>query len=125
VHTIFLPWNFHPGRDEKWYARVAKALPEFDRAEQYPLTPADAFLGTAGCWFDSEALSWYGENIRKPEYRFQFGVDADGKKASIQKRKDGWIKLFDHPIEKREYGIAIDVATGRGLDYSVMYVIDL
>ncbi|TFG36599.1 MAG: hypothetical protein E4H44_06535, partial [Candidatus Aminicenantes bacterium] len=78
VHTIFLPWNLHPGRDASWYARVAKALPEADRAEQYPLTPADAFLGTAGCWFDTEALTWYGERVRKPEYRFQFATNADG-----------------------------------------------
>jgi hypothetical protein len=125
VHTIFLPWNYHPGRDEDWYRRVAKALPEADRAEQYPLTPADAFLGTAGCWFDTEALTWYGEHIRKPEYRFNFVSNEDGSKAVIAKRKDGWIKLWDHPIEGRSYGLSIDVATGRGKDYTVMYVIDL
>jgi hypothetical protein len=125
VHTIFLPWNFHPGRDEKWYKRVAKALPEADRAEQYPLTPADAFLGTAGCWFDTEALSWYGENLRTPEFRFNFAVSDDGKKATIAKRKDGWVRLYDYPIKERDYGISIDVATGRGTDYTVMYVIDL
>jgi hypothetical protein len=125
VHTIFLPWNYHPNRDENWYARVAKALPEFDRAEQYPLTPADAFLGTAGCWFDSEALSWYAQKTRKPEFRFQFQVDEDGKKAKVVRRKDGWIHLYDHPVKDRSYGLAIDVATGRGKDYTSMFVIDL
>jgi len=125
VHTIFLPWNYHPRRDENWYARVAKALPEFDRAEQYPLTPADAFLGTAGCWFDSEALSWYAAKTRKPEYRFRFHVETDGKKASVVRSKDGWIHLFDQPIQGREYALSIDVATGRGKDYTCMYVIDL
>jgi hypothetical protein len=125
VHTIFLPWNYHPDRDANWYARVAKALPEADRAEQYPLTPADAFLGTAGCWFDTEALTFYGEKVRQPEFRFQFMVSVDGKKATIARKKDGWIKLFDLPIEGREYAISADVATGRGLDYSCAYVIDL
>jgi len=124
VHTIFLPWNRHPARDEKWYARVAKALPEADRAEQYPLTPADAFLGTAGCWFDIEALSFYGENLRTPEFRFNFVVASDGKKAVVSKRKDGWIKLWTHPVQGREYGIGADIATGRGMDYSCAYVID-
>lgn len=125
VHTIFLPWNFHPNRDANWYMRVAKALPEADRAEQYPLTPADAFLGTAGCWFDTEALTYYGENPRKPEYRFRFHVETDGKKASVVRSKDGWIKLFCQPIQGREYALAADIATGRGTDYSCGYVIDL
>jgi hypothetical protein len=120
VHTVFLPWNLHPGRDKAWYARISKTLSEFDRAEQYPLTPADAFLGTAGCWFDTEALSWYGED-REPaqaQYRFQFHVETDGKKATVSKRKDGWIRLYDLPIKDRSYGISVDIATGRGLDYS-------
>jgi len=125
VHTIFLPWNFHPKRDARWYSRVAKALPEADRAEQYPLTPADAFLGTAGCWFDTEALSHYGENLRDPEFRFNFQVSEDGRKATISKRKDGWVKLWDYPVEKRDYAIGADIATGRGTDYSCAYVIDL
>lgn len=125
VHTIFLPWNYHPNRDEAWYARVAKALPEADRAEQYPLTPADAFLGTAGCWFDTESLTFYGERVRQPEFRFQFQVSADGSKATVVRRKDGWIRLYDWPVDGREYGISADVATGRGTDYSCAYVIDL
>lgn len=125
VHTIFLPWNYHPDRDEKWYQRIAKALPEADRAEQYPLTPADAFLGTAGCWFDIESLTHYGENIKAPEFRFSFMVNEDGKKAIVARKKDGWIRLYQHPVEKREYAIGADIATGRGTDYSCAYVIDL
>jgi hypothetical protein len=125
VHTIFLPWNYHPGRDSAWYARVAKALPEFDRAEQYPLNPADAFMGTAGCWFDTEALSWYAENVRQPQFRFQFQASADGAKASVVRRSDGWVRLYDHPVEGREYAIPADVATGRGRDFSCAYVVDL
>ena len=30
-------------------------------SEQYPLNAAEAFLGTAGCWFDVEALDRYAE----------------------------------------------------------------
>lgn len=125
VHTLFLPWDRHPGRDSDWYARVAKTLPDADRAEQYPLTPADAFLGTAGCWFSTEALTHYGEHPRAPEFRFQFRVDEDGKKAKVQKRSDGWIRLYDYPVAGRDYALVADVATGRGLDYSCAYVIDL
>ena len=83
VHTLFLPWNSHPDRDAGWYARVAKTLPEHDRAEQYPLTPADAFLGTAGCWFDIEALTEYGEKVQ--EARVPLPVRASTRTAGGQR----------------------------------------
>jgi hypothetical protein len=61
INIQFLPWSLHPDRDEDWYANVAKALPPHDRAEQYPLTPEDAFINTGECWFDLEALAWYSQ----------------------------------------------------------------
>jgi len=125
IHTIFLAWNLHPGRDKDWYARVAKALPEHDRAEQYPLNAADAFLGTAGCWFDMDSLVWYADNVRQPEYRFDFVVDESGGSAQVARRKNGKIHVFTKPVDGRAYAIGADVATGRGTDYSSADVVDL
>jgi hypothetical protein len=125
VHTIFLPWNLHPERDEGWYERIARALPEHDRAEQYPLNPADAFLGTAGCWFDTEALQWYSERVRKPKYRFDFKADENGGRAQIIKSKAGQIRLYDKPEKDKQYCLSADIATGRGTDYSSATVLDL
>jgi hypothetical protein len=125
VTASFLPWTNHPRRDEAWYDRVARALSEHDRAEQYPLTPADAFMGTAGCWFDTEALAEYAASAPEPKYRFQWATDETGAKATLTKRKDGWIKLWHPPEENHEYAIAVDAATGRGEDYTCFYVIDL
>jgi len=125
IHTIFLPWNLHPDRDRSWYERVARALPEHDRAEQYPLNPADAFLGTAGCWFDTEALQWYAERTRKPLYRFDFKTNEEGNRAEIVKTPTGHIRLYDKPEKDKQYALSADVATGRGKDYSSATVIDL
>jgi len=125
VHTIFLPWNLHPRRNADWYDLVAKRLAEHERAEQYPLNPADAFLGTAGCWFDMEALQWYAERTREPKFRFDFKVAEDGSKAEIAKQQKGMIRLYDKPEKDKQYALSADVATGRGTDYSSATVIDL
>jgi hypothetical protein len=127
VHTIFLPWNLHPGRDEDWYDRIARTLPEHDRAEQYPLTPADAFMGTAGCWFDMDALTWYGQHPRMPKYHMRFVVDVTGRSAIRQQigDKQGIVAVWDEPEEGHAYAISTDIATGRGQDYSCAHVIDL
>ena len=126
IDVQFLPWSLHPDRDETWYERNARALPSVDRAEQFPRTPDDAFINTGECWFDLEALAWYSqEAVLEPLHRMRFIVDETGNKAKIHKTALGWIRVYAEPEAGKEYAIGADVATGRGLDYSCAYVIDL
>jgi Terminase large subunit, T4likevirus-type, N-terminal len=125
IETQFLGWDLHPERDEGWYERNAKALPAHDRAEQFPRDPRDAFIHTGECWFDIEALGWYEDNPLKVQRRIRFIPDSSGGKAKIHDDQKGWIRVFSKPDPERDYAIGADVATGRGLDYSCAYVIDL
>lgn len=126
IITEFLPWSLHPDRDEAWYATNARALPAHDRAEQFPRSPEDAFINTGECWFDLEALAWYSENAPlEEEGRYRFIPDPTGKKARLVSTGQGSLHVYERPKPERHYAIGADVATGRGLDYSVGYVIDL
>jgi len=126
IDVQFLPWDLHPDRDEHWYATNAQALPATDRAEQFPRTPEDAFINTGQCWFDLEALAWYAENAPLGElYRMRFIPDATGAKAKIHQAEQGLIRVYARPDPNHDYAIGADVATGRGLDYSCAYVVDL
>ena len=126
INVQFLPWSLHPDRDENWYANVAKALPAHDRAEQYPRSPEDAFINTGECWFDLEALAWYSEHAPlEPARRITFKVDETGAKAKVHSSDLGWLRIYKEPNKERDYAIGADVATGRGLDYSCAFVIDL
>jgi Terminase large subunit, T4likevirus-type, N-terminal len=125
IDARFLGADFHPGRDKAWFERMRKRLSPADMAEQYPLNAAEAFLGTSGCWFDVDALGRYAEKLRETEYRFNFIPDESGAKAVMAKRSDGWIGVYDKPDKTREYAVYADVATGRGLDFTAAYVIDL
>ena len=105
--------------------RNARALPAHDRAEQFPRSPEDAFINTGECWFDVEALAWYDEHAPlEPAYRMRFFPDPKGRKASIHRasRAGSGVRA---PDKERSYAIGADVATGRGLDYSCAFVIDL
>jgi hypothetical protein len=122
----FLAWDLHPDRDEHWYQTHARALPSADRAEQFPRNPEDAFINTGECWFDLEALAWYSENAWLPEEkRMRFIVNESGAKAKTHYSERGWIRVYAKPDPEHDYAIGADVATGRGLDYSCAYVIDL
>jgi len=122
----FLSWDLHPDRDEDWYETNARSLPALDRAEQFPRSPEDAFISTGACWFDLEALAWYSENAPLGELRrFKFVPDETGGKAKIHAGAQYPIRQYAKPDPDHDYAIGADVATGRGLDYSCAYVIDL
>jgi hypothetical protein len=122
----FLAWDLHPDRDEDWYATHARALPSADRAEQFPRTPEDAFINTGECWFDLEALAWYSEHhVLAEDKRMRFIVNETGAKAKVHYQERGPVRVYEKPEPGHDYAIGADVATGRGLDYSCAYVIDL
>jgi hypothetical protein len=127
IEARFLPWDLHPDRDEAWYAKNARALPAADRGEQFPRNPEEAFILTGQCWFDLEALAWYGEPERLlgEEGRMRFFVNESGARAKIVWQERGWVRVYAKPEPEHDYAIAADVATGRGFDYSCAYVIDL
>lgn len=122
----FLPWWLHPDRDENWYENdpEVRGLRWYERAEQYPADPDEAFTLTNQIYFDRDALHWYRHNAAKqPLYKAHF-ERTDPRSAKL-KKGDGAISVYEEPREDREYAIGADVATGRGRDYSAAYVIDL
>lgn len=125
LHKRFLAWDLHPGRDETWYRTHAAALPPADRGEQYPRNEDEAFILTGRPYFDLEALAWYGAEAKKqPLYRFDF--EPTGRAQARRKEWDqGHVRVYEEPSETGSYAIGADVATGRGADFSVAYVVDL
>lgn len=123
----FLPWWLHPDRDADWYESdpEVRGLRWYERAEQYPSDPDEAFTLTNQIYFDRDALHWYRHNAsRLPLYRCTFDK-VSPRSAKLAKDDAGAISVYEEPCEDREYAIGADVATGRGRDYSAAYVIDL
>lgn len=77
------------------------------------------------CFFDTDVLAEYEQAAPSPLYRFDFVPEGFGGAARRRAHDYGHIRVFAEPIEGRSYAIGADVATGRGLDFSCAYVIDL
>jgi hypothetical protein len=125
----FLSWQAHPDRDQDWYdtSPEIQGLAPHERAEQYPSNPHEAFMFSNSLYFDKAALLWYAENaVKEPEFTGRF-VRSGGKGKAEFRRSDSdrLVSVFQKPVEGREYVLAADVASGRGLDYSAAYVLDL
>jgi hypothetical protein len=122
---IFLPYDLHPDRDDRWYTSDPEimSLPLWKRQEQFPRDEHEAFALSDRSFFDPDALLEYSERVKNSEYRFDF--EPEGFAARKARHPDGRIRVLADPIPGRPYAIGADVATGRGADYSAAYVIDL
>ncbi len=126
----FLSWRLHPKRDETW--RATRPLRPADLAEQYPSSPTEAFQNSGECWFDRDKLNVYQakweERPTKILYRLHFAEEpsASGPVGRMLRLPEaGEWRIIEEPLKGHEYGIAADVATGKGLDFSSAHVIDL
>lgn len=142
----FLRWDLHPGRNQLW--RDNLAMPDDQKEEEYPNTPEDAFLLSGRPYFDRVSLRWYADNAtrrmplyrghfieredRLPRYAFWHDYEPQGM---FEPSEHGCIRIYEDPVKDgvvdgvitsaHRYAIAADIATGRGLDYTVGAVIDL
>lgn len=82
------------------------------------------YIGGA-CYFDVDALQEYREQVPETIERFDFRFDRRELAARRVRSDTGHIRVFERPEEGVSYAIGVDVATGRGKDFSCAYVIRL
>jgi hypothetical protein len=121
----FLEWSLHPDRDAEWYTTSQEILDlkTHERAEQYPKNEFEAFALTNKTFFEADDLDYYRGCVKQPLYRAKWKVEAGG--ARPMPSESGCLSVYVEPVVGRSYAIGSDVATGRGRDFSVAYVVDL
>ena len=103
-HVIEVPWHRVPGRDDNWKKKTLEALNGDE--EKFDQEFNIQFLGSSGTLISSWKLQELLE--QKP----------------IMKNEDG-LRQYKSPIKDRKYAVIVDVARGKGLDYSAFSVIDI
>ena len=97
-HKIFLPWNLRPSRTQEWYDREKRNYVGVGFEGEYPSTEEEALteLKTAR-FFDPDVLNSLEMDCCEPK----------------EKRLDGVIKIYKHPIPGRRYCAALDPSDGQ------------
>jgi len=109
MHPIFLSWNVRPERDEAWLIGATKNYTPWMRAQEYPATPAEAFILSGRPRFDMDAITALLPNCSEP-----LGTELNGA-----------LRVWQFPIQNRRYVIGADTAEGLGKgDYSAAIVLD-
>lgn len=113
--NLFFGWQARPGRDEAWYDRTKRAVPETEKLspdlymlKEYPATAEEALAPSQGsAHFDLGILEVMKQHIRQP-------IMSEGAMGIYVKYQLG-----------RRYAAGTDTAHGVGGDYSVTVVMDL
>ena len=95
-------WWDVPGRDEKWKAQTISNTSQLQFDQEF----GNTFFGTGDTLIHAETLL----NLRRRE--------------PIEHSKDS-VKIYKKPIKGHNYVMTVDVAKGRGQDYSTFNLIDI
>ena len=96
-------WDDVPGRDESWRKETIEALDHDE--EKFNQEYCCQFLGSSGTLISGKKLKELAPSIPI-------------------RQSEGFIQ-YEAPIPERQYAMCVDVARGKGLDYSCFSIIDI
>ena len=102
-HPIRVDWWEVPGRDEKWKLQTIANTSEIQFAQEF----GNDFIGAQNTLISANAIL------------------KIAKRLPIFVLEDGSLKIYEKPIENHSYIMTVDVAKGRGQDYSTFNIIDV
>jgi hypothetical protein len=104
-YPIKINWDMIPGRDEAWKQRMIGDLP--DGLNQFLVEFGCRFLGTTNILVDPDVLE---KIIFKPYNDIKW---------------NGLLKIYENPIEGKQYILGVDTAKGIGANHSVIQVLKI
>ena len=105
-HTICLPWNVHPERDQSWFDKETKNMSRREIAQELECN----FNASGETVIHGDDLNLIMEGASDPRHKAGFD-------------RNYWI--WEEPVEGCEYLMTADVARGDGSDYSVAHVFEV
>lgn len=96
-------WWDVPGRDEKWKQETIANTSQLQFDQEF----GNTFFGTGDTLINAETLM----SLRS--------------KNPVETLEGGQFLVYDKPVKGHEYVMTVDVAKGRGLDYSTFVVVDI
>jgi len=98
---FLISWWDVPGRDEEWKRQTIANTSEAQFEQEY----GNSFLGTGNTLINSNTL-------------------LEMKAVDGEWMKDGFT-MYNRPVEGHEYIVTVDVAKGRGMDWSTFTIFDV
>ena len=105
-HTIKLPWDVHPERDQEWFEKETRNMSKREIAQELECN----FNASGETVVHGDDLKLILHNTRDPKHKTGFD-------------RNYWI--WEEPKPEAQYIVVADVARGDGSDFSVAHVFDV
>jgi hypothetical protein len=130
---VFANATSRPDRDAAWVRRARTRVPDGKGVQEYPMTPAEAFLSSGKCAFSTRHLQDYIDHRCRPAaVRGDINVQRDPetqRPTRVAFERDdvnGQWRVWDWRREGRRYLITADACGGGGgTDYASAQVWDM
>lgn len=94
--------------------------------QEQPSSPEEAFLASGSPAFDRLTVLRQRSNQRPPKWRGDFVVDERRNTTERVTNARGFVRIWEHPREGRQYVIGADTSEGMsGGDYSCAEILDM
>ena len=105
-HTIRLPWDVHPERDQEWFEKETRNMSKREIAQELECN----FNASGETVVHGDDLKLILQNTKDPKHKTGFD-------------RNYWI--WEEPRPESQYIVVADVARGDGSDFSVAHVFDV
>ena len=109
-HGIFFPWSAVDSRTQEWYDEKVQDLPPWQRAQEYPSNPEEAFIGSGNPVFNLEVLRKFVETAPIGEFHI-----AARSKGQVELIEGGNFLIWETPNDQDRwsYVVGADIVTGK------------
>lgn len=119
--TMFFSWRAVPERDDEWFEQKCRDMLGWQRAQEYPSDPEEAFISSGNVIFDTKLLQ--AMPTSPPQKGSLFAL---AQRAYEFRHGSGELSVWEPPVEDHVYVIGADVAEGlEHGDFSSAHVIDV
>lgn len=118
---VFKSWRSNPYRDDDWYAKKVIELPEWQRYQEYPDTPQEAFRRSGKNIFSVDRCMTMLEESGDGQL-MEVGMEGEFMRLFNSHSSD--LEVWEPPMGQHLYTIGADTAQNvAGGDYSVATVV--
>lgn len=108
-HTIELPWDVHPERDDAWFDTQARGMNQQGIAQELLCD----FAGSSATFFAQELIDQYKRTAVAP---------LEMRGPEFYGATDLWV--WKKPEPNHKYVMSMDISKGDAEDFSAMYIAD-
>lgn len=118
---IFFPWSAVDERDQAWFEDKVASMEPWQRAQEYPADPEEAFIGSGNPVFNLENLRRF--QAETPIGRYHISAES---RSTVELIEGGDFLIWELPNDKDRLSYVVGADIAEGLehgDFTVAWVI--